>query len=221
VILYGPFLKTCQRDLLDTGLYLDLIRRGFKDKTYGMPLFALAFNLSWEFLYSFVFRPTDDTLQHFINLLWFLFDDLILVTYLKFGKKEFPSNIDQRWFYPWTILTFITSGFVMYTMALEFEGGWGAIYAAFAQNLMMSILFIHMLVQRSDVRGQSMYIAIFKGIGTLAPTILFFHRTQSLLVLTLGLGCAVYDLIYIIMLFYKFRELTLNPFTRKRNVSDV
>jgi len=35
-------------------VYLGLINRGFKDKTYGMPLFALAFNIAWEFMYAFV-----------------------------------------------------------------------------------------------------------------------------------------------------------------------
>jgi hypothetical protein len=98
---------------------------------------------------------------------------------------------------------------------IPFEGYWGAIYSAFAQNLIMSILFIAMLVRRDNVEGQSMYIALFKWLGTLAPTIQFYGQTGSHLVLALGIGCFVYDVIYIGMAYVKFRELKLNPFTRK------
>lgn len=35
-----------------TIVYIELIRRGFLDRTYGMPLFALAFNIAWEFMYA-------------------------------------------------------------------------------------------------------------------------------------------------------------------------
>ncbi len=38
--------------------YLLIIRRGFQDKTYGMPFFALCANISWEFIFSFVLPHT-------------------------------------------------------------------------------------------------------------------------------------------------------------------
>jgi len=82
---------------------------------------------------------------------------------------------------------------------------------------MMSVLFIAMLVRRNNVEGQSMYIALFKWLGTLAPTIpvLRVAQTGSHLVLALGIVCFVYDVIYIGMLYLKFRELKVNPFTRQ------
>ena len=33
-------------------VYIELIRNGFKDKTYAMPLFALGLNFAWEVIYS-------------------------------------------------------------------------------------------------------------------------------------------------------------------------
>jgi hypothetical protein len=80
---------------------------------------------------------------------------------------------------------------------------------------MMSVLFIAMLVRRNNVEGQSMYIAIFKWLGTLAPTVQFYGQTGSHLVLALGIGCFVYDVIYMGMLYLKFRDLRLSPFTRQ------
>jgi hypothetical protein len=63
--------------------------------------------------------------------------------------------------------------------------------------------------------GQSMVIALFKWLGTLAPTIQFYGQTGSHLVLIFGIGCFVYDVIYMGMLYLKSREMKLNPFTRK------
>ncbi len=60
-----------------------------------------------------------------------------------------------------------------------------------------------------------MVIALFKWPGPLAPTIQFYGQTGSHLVLALGIGCFVYDVIYMGMLYLKFRELKLNPFTRR------
>lgn len=79
-------------------------------------------------------------------------------------------------------------------------------YAAFLQNLLMSVLFIGMLVQRGNGEGQSLTIAVSKWLGTLAPTLLFGilgaegFDGPSPLILTLGIFCSVFDLIYIGML---------------------
>ena len=60
-----------------------------------------------------------------------------------------------------------------------------------------------------------MTIAIFKWLGTLAPTIQVYGQTGSNLILVLGVAVFVYDVIYIVMLYRQFAELGLNPFTRR------
>jgi hypothetical protein len=71
---------------------------------------------------------------------------------------------------------------------------------------------IDMFVRRGSREGQSLYIAIGKWLGTLAPTIQFgimgdggFPR-GSFLILVLGMFCSVFDLIYVWM-FFKPRML--------------
>ena len=194
-------------------VYLGIINRGFKDQTYGMPLFALAFNIAWEFMYAFVIK-FDFPLQKAVNIAWCLLDAVIIYTYFKYGRKEFPKE-KERFFVPWSLTAFTVGFFVIYFTHYEFENFAGARYSAFTQNLMMSVLFISMLVRRDNVDGQSMYIAIFKMLGTLAPTIQMSIQTGSLLILVLGLGCFLYDMVYIWMLYQKFFELRLNPFTRQ------
>jgi len=199
-----------------TLVYIELIRRGFKDHSYGMPLFALTFNLAWEFVFSFVFRDKNlVTAQTIINIIWCGFDVVIAYTYFKYGRKDFAQHADTRWFVPWSLAAFVFGFGVIYFSGVEFGANNGAIYTAFAQNLMMSVLFVGMLTKRKSVDGQSIYAAILKWVGTAAPTILFFSRTGSLLVLILGVGCFIYDALYTYLLYQKFQELGLNPFTRR------
>lgn len=199
-----------------TLVYVILIRRGLQDQSYGMPLFALSLNLAWEFFFSFFFRDKDlVTVQTLINIIWCGFDLVIAYTYFRYGCKDFAQHADTRWFVPWSIAAFVIGFGVIYFSAVEFGANNGAIYTAFAQNLIMSVLFIGMLSKRKNVDGQSIYAAILKWIGTAAPTVLFFSRTGSALVLMLGLGCFVYDALYTYLLYRKFHELGLNPFTRK------
>lgn len=196
-----------------TIVYLDIINRGFRDRTYGMPLFALAFNATWELIFGFLVVE-GFSLQRIVNAVWFVLDAIIVVTYFRYGRREFPALV-QRWFIPWSVVAFVVAFAVLYFTHLEFPDFWGARYSAFAQNLMMSVLFIGMLVGRNSVAGQSMTIAIFKWLGTLAPTIQVYAQTGSTLILVLGAAVFVYDVIYIGMLYRKFIELGVNPFTRR------
>ncbi|MBN1813997.1 MAG: hypothetical protein JXA14_19325 [Anaerolineae bacterium] len=196
-----------------TIVYLAIINRSFKDKTCGMPFFALALNLAWEFIFSFVLGG-GLSLQVIINVTWFFFDVVILYAYLRYGRQEFPTTVDQKWFIPWTWLAIAVGVVTQYFAALEFPGLFGPTYPAFVINLVMSILFIGMLVRRDGVEGQSMGIAIFKWLGTAAPTILFYVNTGSNLVLVLGICVFLFDLIYAVMLYQKSRMVGVHPFTR-------
>ena len=95
---------------------------------------------------------------------------------------------------------------VQFAFRREFGTGRGASYSAFSQNLLMSVLFIVMLARRGSRQGQSLTIAVNKWIGTLAPTILYGALGEgsfphgSFLILTLGIFCSVFDLIYIWLL---------------------
>ncbi|WAA09147.1 hypothetical protein [Fervidibacillus albus] len=182
-----------------TIVYIESIRIGFKQKTYAMPLFALALNICWEGLYSYNGLTNNPTVQSWINLVWFLLDIMIVFTYFKYGKKEFSEHADVKYFIPWSILVFVMSFVLQYSFLVEFDS-LGGTYSAFIQNLLMSVLFITMLVRRRSSKGQSLTIAISKWIGTLAPTILFGAIMGNQLVLVLGVFCSVFDIIYIFYL---------------------
>ena len=196
-----------------TIVYLDGIRVGFRDKSYAIPFYALALNFAWELLYTYHgFRINGVDAQNIFNAIWLIFDIGILYTYFRFGRRYFGAVIDHppgtaggtdRAFIGWSVLGLVTAFAVQYAVIREFGVAKGAAYSAFPQNLIMSILFIAMLAKRGSREGQSILIAVSKWIGTLAPTILFGLIGQSgfphgsFLILTVGLLCSVFDVIYI------------------------
>ncbi|HEV8341707.1 MAG TPA: hypothetical protein VGR30_04990 [Candidatus Binatia bacterium] len=192
--------------------YILILRVGFQDKTYGMPVAALSANISWEFIFSFM-HPHEPP-QNYINIAWFAFDTIIVFQTLRFGGKALNQILPARFFYLTFLVTLILSFGAILAITYEFKD-WDGKYAAFGQNLMMSVLFISMLLNRRDVSGQSIYIALFKMLGTLLPSILFFLRfPASVLLNFLYVSIFIFDFIYVAMLYRKHVELGINPWKK-------
>ena len=189
-------------------VYEECIRLGFKEKTYAMPLFALGLNLAWEAIYSFsdiflvAHGPLEglNLIQAYVNASWVILDIVILFTYFKYGKNEFPKSINQKYFSAWTMLVIICCFALQYVFIKEFGFIMGAKYSAFLQNLLMSVMFIGMYIKRGNMNGQSLLLAYAKWIGTLAPTILFGILDYNIRILACGIFCSVFDIIYIYLL---------------------
>jgi hypothetical protein len=149
-----------------------------------------------------------------------VFDLAIVVLFLRFGRAEFKGTVLERLFYPMFALCLVVSFAAVFAVTYQFEvlvtpQQVDGRYAAFAQNLMMSVLFITMLVSRNSLKGQSFYIALLKMIGTLIPSILFFMLVSSNIFLDfLYVAIFVFDVIYVVMIYVKHRELKLNPWRR-------
>lgn len=183
-------------------VYEECIRLAIRDKTYAMPFWALALNITWEGIYTYLDLSAGVGVQGIVNVLWFCLDVVILTLYFKYGKKHHELKGDSL-FYAWTILGIAAMFLVQLAYIKEFglEGHLSAQYSAFAQNLLMSIAFIHMLVKRGSTKGQSLLLAVAKWIGTLAPTITMGIMSTNYVVLACGLLCTVYDLLYIALLY--------------------
>lgn len=190
-----------------TIVYIDSIRVGIRDKSYAMPFWALALNIAWEFLHAtFGFKAVGLTTQVTINFVWFLLDIGLVYTFFRYGRRHFPARLHPGWFYGWGVLGIAAAFILQYMFILEFGLLMGAIYSAFLQNLLMSVLFITMLEQRGSREGQSMLIAVCKCIGTVAPTIFMGvlgvkgMMSANSLVLVTGILILIFDIAYIWLL---------------------
>jgi hypothetical protein len=88
-------------------------------------------------------------------------------------------------------------------------------YAAFGQNLMMSVLFIVMLYRRRSLRGQSMSIALCKLLGTALASMAFYLYSplsqHSVLLPFLYISILFYDVIYVGIVYMRQRAVTQEP----------
>jgi hypothetical protein len=195
-----PFLVILS-GLAWTVVYVECIRVGLRDRTYAMPLAALGLNIAWESTYAVHDLTGMVGTQAVINLVWALADLVIVATFFRFGRAEFPT-LSGPLFVGWGVLVFATSYVVQWLFIGEFGWSHAARYSAFLQNLFMSGLFVAMFVARRGPRGQSLLIAAAKWIGTLAPTIVLGVHEHSPFILGIGILCSVFDLLYIGLLWH-------------------
>lgn len=183
-----------------TLVYVEAIRVGLRDRTYAMPVAALALNFAWESTYAVNDIRTGLSAQGVVNVVWALADIVIVYTYLRYGRAELPGFVTRPLFAVWTVLLFASAFAVQWLFLAHFGAHDASRYSAFLQNLLMSGLFIALYASRRGPLGQSLVIAVAKWIGTLAPTFLFGVVEDAPFILGLGLLCAVFDLAYIALL---------------------
>lgn len=189
-----------------TIVYVCSIVLGFREKTYCIPLWALGLNICWEFIYAFA-GIGDPQVQNIANAIWACCDVLIVVTYFKFGRAYVPERI-QPHFVPYSLLVFASCLAFQLAFFLQFDDQVvSGQYSAFAQNAIMGVLFVGMLVRRGSSKGQSMVIAIAKCLGTLAPTIQHgLLQGFNIYVLFMGAFCFVWDVLYIVLLHRQIKK---------------
>jgi hypothetical protein len=166
--------------------YLLIIRRGFIDQTWGMPLAALCANVAWEFIFAFVY-PHGKT-QRAVNTVWFLFDLVLVYQAARFDPAA------------WLLLPGLPLAAAAILWSRQRLGDRRGQYSAFGQNLLMSVLFVAMIMERGDLAGQSMAIALLKLVGTLIPAVsIYCWYGRSRVVAALGAAIFVFDLWYVVL----------------------
>ena len=228
--------------------YINIIYRGFKDKTAGMPLLVLGLNISWEFLFAFAGPPFlsadsyyaiagQTVVQRAMDCMWFLFDCVIVYLKFKYGRDEYHKALPgfgEKLFKPYLCLIIFLSFLGVYTISVELNDHQGA-YAAYLQNIFISSLYVQMLYRKGSTDGQYMYIAILKFFGTVAPSAMgaitcmlaygisvgdFLKPAFMPLMKFLVIGCMIFDVTYIVLLYRQFKHEGKNPWTRKPLVTE-
>jgi hypothetical protein len=184
--------------------YVLILVRAHRDRRYGMPLLALAANLSWELTFAVVTPHSGP--QMIVNGVWLALDVLLAVQFLRFAHVDFPTLSVTALRLLFTIAVVTAFGLVSLSV-LEFDDRLGA-YSAFGMNLLMSISFLFMLFRRRSLAGQSTAIALFKLLGTLFASIADFifryvllglHERERVLPLFLYGAIFFFDVVYLVL----------------------
>lgn len=147
--------------------YAQILYRGFRDKTYGLPLACIFLNISWEFLYAFnIVAPLDPAIA-WGNRLWFAADIIIVTQVFLYGRQAQTHPWVRKHFYEICIAGLLASGFGMYFFAIYFNDVYG-VATSFLINLLLSLLFIPFLFSRPDLRGLPHAAAWWKMIGSVS-----------------------------------------------------
>ncbi len=179
--------------------YVEMIRLGNRDKTYCMPLFALGLNFAWDTVYS-VEGIRDIQMQTIFYIGCLILDAAVMYTYFKYGRERFPEQLRKK-FIPLSIAVFIICFGLQSAFYCQFDIRPAAQYSGFLQNVLTSLLFIHMFYTRSDTRGQSLSIAAAKGLGTLASVVLqgYVEMTNPYILICGAISLAA-DIYYIVLI---------------------
>jgi hypothetical protein len=218
--------------------YFGIVYRGFKDRTYGVPMAALAANLCWEGIYSFVLHPFSDT-GHILSIPWFCIDLIIAAQCFRYGPNDVEGTFLRVHFRVIFASAVAVTFPIMYFSFKEFNDWYGE-YTGAGDAFMMSVLFIALLTGRKGVGGQSMYIAVSKWLGTFLAYIATSltvnttsahpwpesltsfavdtvrHHAYPLTPLINILYAATFfvDILYIVLLRSRLRELGFSPWRR-------
>ncbi len=199
--------------------YVVVLARGYKDKSCGMPLAALAANFAWEMMWGWIVpdKPPMDT----INRIWGFVDVLIILQFLRYGPRRLPKHLPSWAFVPGTLMVFALAFGIVILGSYEFtDWVYGGAYFGYGINIMMSGLFIGWVLSRDDVDGQSIWVGICKGLGTVAMS---FAQGPLNEVVTGGspfltfmfYACALLDFVYVALLWRRMRALGIaNPLRR-------
>ncbi len=215
-----------------------LLRRGFKDKTFGVPFIGICVDIAWVSTFAFIY-PQSPFMYFFVGV-----DLIFLYQLLKFRTSDL-TNFSKFQYYAAVVLGITTSFALIIAFSIEFNDYHG-VYSAFINTLIASILYIVLIHRRGNLSGQSIYIAITKMLGTLSAVIAYnfftfpniqprmaihvFHWVfnipletaptpvpsyiGSTLLAVLGIAIFVYDMIYIGLVYRKSKELGINPWRR-------
>lgn len=150
--------------------YVLIIRRSHLDRANGLPMIAVALNFSWELLASFFF-PNPVALWHAFDRVWLAVDVIIVYQTLRFGPP-FQRIPAIRRHFPVVFGIVFALGFLgQFTFVADYPDRLGLV-VAFMINLVMSVMFVFMLLDRhDDPKGISVGGAWFKMLGTLGTSI--------------------------------------------------
>jgi len=189
--------------------YLLIIRRAWLDKVPGMPFPATCLNSAWEGMMLYLLEFA--SIGWFCVFTWFVLDCVIFVQYFVYARPPAPRSMRDRIFWPWSLLMAGLCAATPAILTVRFQDFDGLI-AAYFQNALMSILFCTMLLGRDSIKGQSIYVALSKFLGTLV--VVTYGEPSDVLLAWCYAVIVTFDMIYVWLIYRVGRRDGIAVFRR-------
>lgn len=147
--------------------YFQILRAGFRDKIYGLPLACIFLDISWEFLFAFNRVAPLETALSWGNRLWFFADCVIVAQVFMYGRNAQSHPWVKANFYVIAVAGLGASLTGLYLFESYFQDLYG-VASSFLINFVLSLTFISLLLSRPDLRGLPYGAAWSKMIGSVA-----------------------------------------------------
>jgi hypothetical protein len=150
-------------------VYILIIVAASKARTFGVPVLAIALNFTWE-LYFAVWQPQATLALRAVNWTWLLLDAVIVYQLAHFGREQVRPELRKHFnLLLGALLGIALAGHATFhgwfTHLQIFPDSGSAISGMFI-NLIMSVLFVFLALDRPDSRGLSYSAAWAKCIAT-------------------------------------------------------
>ncbi|MFC0431924.1 hypothetical protein [Kutzneria buriramensis] len=177
--------------------YVLAIRQAIVDRRVGIPAYLAVVNFAWEFSLTFVMEQTPS--QRGIDLVWLVFDTVLLCQVFRYGRSDYPTLSSRA--FRWTVVgVLVWAAVAVVAGANEFHDRDG-MYTGMIIQVPLSAAFLLMLRRRGSSAGQSMPIAAAKFVGSLfAGLAAFVLYPSHLLFLVLVPTYVGLDLAYLVLL---------------------
>jgi hypothetical protein len=222
--------------------YVLVARRGFMEKTYGMPIVAMIGNWAWEWIYGLnldspcplVWDTCPARALQLANFASMFLDAFIVYTIFRYGRDKMTNPFARKYYYHLIIFGLLASFALQYTFVTEvgfpnvngltignsgvppfLAGDEGGTYSGYILSLLMGILFIKLLTERDSLEGQSFIIALSMMLGNAAayPFLAILNELTPFLNVLVGITLFI-NLVYVVMTYRKSIELGINPWMR-------
>ena len=184
--------------------YVLMIRKGFQDSTYGIPLLAIMLNFTWEIIYATIHAPSAPGDER-MRLAWLALDIPNVWLLVRYGKASQKIPYIRDNYYLAIVATFVLC-FVGHLSFYDRMAFMGATASAYVINYIMSVLFVFLYFNRPDMKGLSYGGAWTKMLGTacisLANIPVWPKQPQAprFFLYYLFAACFLFDVFYILLL---------------------
>jgi hypothetical protein len=180
-------------------VYIDAIRVAVRDELVAVPPIGVLLNVAWDWLFGISSLLNGNTLHAWGFLSWAVVNIGVLVTLLRYGRRELPAWVGPIMYGVWVAcgLCAALATLTVTSAIIGFSQERALIYTALIDGVLLSALFIALFVHRNGARGQSAVIAAAKLVGSIAAMTLFGVLPVSIPATTLGAITVTLDLTYL------------------------
>ena len=186
----------------------DILRKKFVE----IPAPSVVTNISWEFVWGFLFAPDMGQLFVWGYRVWFVLDVFITYSLFKYGHKQVRSPILKKYFRPAAAV-----GIPIWTLAIYFFVAQGfdtptGLTSGYILNVIIAVLYILLILRHPTLSDFSYMVAWSKMLGTaLASVFCFIVLSDKPFLLTMCVVCFIVDSTYIAVFHWRLKHPNAIP----------